>query len=136
MIFYHPKWIFFRLNDRNEIQTHMRIKCNMRCNESVLVSFASGNFLFTWKSHTCLEMSFQPKLPIWNPHWFEFHFALINMNTSKELTEHQSKIFNRYEISHRFEFILPLIWTYFYEKTKRFETWNHASVLLVFCSGK
>ena len=27
-------------------------------NESVLIYFASGNFLFTWKSHTCLKCHF------------------------------------------------------------------------------
>ena len=31
--------------------------------------------------------------------------------TSKELTEHWSEIFNRSEISYRFEFISPLMWT-------------------------
>ena len=88
-----------------------------------------------------LEMSFQSKLPIWNSHWFEFHFTSINMNTSKELTEHQSEIFNQNEISYhtisyRFEFILPLTWTYSFEKTKHFELWNHTSVLLVFLLRK
>ena len=42
----------------------------------------------------------------------EFDFASIHMNTSKELTEHWSEIFNRNEISYRFEFILSLMWTY------------------------
>ena len=31
------------------------------------------------------------------------------MNTSKELTEHQSEILNQNEISDRFEFFLPLM---------------------------
>ena len=34
------------------------------------------------------------------------------MNASKELTEHRSEIFNRNEISYRFEFISPLVGTY------------------------
>ena len=58
------------------------------------------------------EISFRSKWPIWNPYRFEFHFASIHVNTSKELTEHRSEIFNRHEISYRFEFILPLMWTY------------------------
>ena len=40
------------------------------------------------------EISFQPKWPIQNPYHFEFHFASIHVNTSKELTENRSKIFN------------------------------------------
>ena len=58
------------------------------------------------------EISFLSKWPIWNPYRFEFHFASIHVNTSKELTEHQSEIFSRNEISYRFEFISPLMWTY------------------------
>ena len=42
------------------------------------------------------------------------HFASIHVNTSKELTDHGSEIFNRndLQLSYRFEFILPLMWTY------------------------
>ena len=38
------------------------------------------------------------------------------------MTEHQSEILNQNEVSDRFEFFLPLMSTYSYEKTKRFET--------------
>ena len=67
------------------------------------------------------EISFRSKWPIWNSYRFEFHFTLIHVNTSKELTEHWVEIFNRNEISYWFEFISPLVWTYSYnavEKTR------------------
>ena len=51
------------------------------------------------------------KRPTRNPYWFEFHLVLIHVNTSKELTEHRTEIFNQNEIWYRFEFILSLIWT-------------------------
>ena len=35
------------------------------------------------------------------PYRFEFHFASIHVNASKELFEHRSEIFNRNEISNR-----------------------------------
>ena len=38
------------------------------------------------------EISFRSKWPMWNPYRFEFHFASIHVNTSKELTEHRSEI--------------------------------------------
>ena len=63
------------------------------------------------------EISFRSTWPIWNPYRFEFHFASIHGNASKELTEHRSEIFNRNEISYRSEFISP-----------------HVNVLLTYCS--
>ena len=51
-------------------------------------------------------------MDFWKVYRFEFDFASVHMNTSKELTEYRSEIFNRNEISYRFEFILSLMWTY------------------------
>ena len=59
---------------------------------------------FHMKISCRFEISFRSKWMIWNPYRFEFHFASIHVNTSKELTEHRSDIFNRNEISHQFEF--------------------------------
>ena len=83
---------------------------NATSNESALIHFVSGKLC----SHENLMpvWNFISKWPIWNPYRFEFHFASIHVNTSKELTEHRSEIFNRNEISYRFEFISPLMWTY------------------------
>ena len=72
----------------------------------------SFRVVFTWYFITRNEISFLSKWPIWNPYRFEFHFASIHVNTSKELTEHRSEIFNQNEISYRFEFISPFMWTY------------------------
>ena len=75
----------FRQNDRYEIhtyiefQTHMRI--NRNSNESVLIYFILGkscsheNLISAWNF-------FSIKRLIWNPYCFEFHFALIHVNTS------------------------------------------------------
>ena len=57
-------------------------------------------------------MQHPTSLRLQHPYRFEVHFASIHVNTSKELTEHRSEIFNRNEISCRFEFISPLMWTY------------------------
>ena len=65
------------------------------------------------------EISCRPKWPIWNPYRFEFHFAPIHVNTSKELTELWSEILNRNEISYRFDFISPLMW-WTYSKSENF----------------
>ena len=53
---------------------------------------------FTWYFITRNEISFLSKWSIWNPYRFEFHFVLIHVNTSKELTEHRTEIFNQNEI--------------------------------------
>ena len=66
------------------------------------------------------EISFRSKWPIWNPYRFSLHFASIHVNTSRELTEHRSEIFNRNAISYRFEFISPLMWTYSMARKIRF----------------
>ena len=65
----------------------------------------SFRVVFTWYFITRNEISFLSKWPIWNPYRFEFHFASIHVNTSKDLTEHQSEIFTRNEILYQFEFI-------------------------------
>ena len=65
----------------------------------------SFRVVFTWYFITRNEISFLSKWPIWNPYRFEFHFASIHVNTSKDLTEHQSEIFTRKEILYQFEFI-------------------------------
>ena len=57
-------------------------------------------------------MQHPTSLRLQHPYRFEVHFASIHVNTSKELTEYRSEIFNRNEISCRFEFISPLMWTY------------------------
>ena len=72
----------------------------------------SFRVVFTWYFITWNEISFLSKLPIWNLYRLEFHFALIHVNTSKELTEQRSEIFNRNEIWYRFELILSAMWTY------------------------
>ena len=69
---------------------------------------------FHMKISCRFEISFRSKWPIWNPYRFEFHFASIHLNASTEMTENRSEIFNRNEITYRFEFISPLIWTYSY----------------------
>ena len=86
---------------------------NATSNESALIHFVSGKL--------CSHENLMPvwnfisvKLTIWNPYRFEFHFASIHVNTSKELTEHRSEIFNRNEISYWFEFISLLVWMYSY----------------------
>ena len=68
--------------------------------------------VFTWYFIIRNEISFLSKWTIWNPSCFEFHFASIHVNTSKELTEQRSEIFNQNEISYWFVFISPLMWTY------------------------
>ena len=65
------------------------------------------------------EISFRSNLLTWNPYQFEFHFVLIHLNTSKELTEHRSEIFNKNEISYRFEFISPHVKAHFRKKYHR-----------------
>ena len=114
MIILSPKMKFyFCLNDqyeihiRNEFQTHMRIKRN------ILRLFISFRVNSVHMKISCrFEISFRLKWLILNPYRFEFHFASIPVNTKKELTEHWSEIFNRNEISYRFEFISSLMWTY------------------------
>ena len=74
----------------------------------------SFRVVFTWYFITRNEMSFLSKWPIWNPYRFESYFTLIHVNTSKDLTEQRSETFNRNEISYRFKFDSPLMWTYSY----------------------
>ena len=116
MIFYHPRWNFIsvKMTDMKFIPalSFKRTRAlNATSNESALIHFVSGKL--------CSHENLMPvwnfisvKLTIWNPYRFEFHFASIHVNTSKELTEHQSEIFNWNEISYRFEFISFLMWTF------------------------
>ena len=114
MILYHPKWNFISVK-MTQITPAMSFKCtsalNSISNESTLIHFVLANFIHM-KISCQFEDSFRSKWPIWNPYQFEFHFTSIHMNTSKELTEHQSEIFNWNEISYQLEFISPLMWTY------------------------
>ena len=66
---------------------------NAISSESVLIHYVRVNFVY-------MKISCQ----------FEFHFALIHVNTSKEQPEPGSEIFNSNEISYRFEFISLLMW--------------------------
>ena len=112
MIFHHPKWNFIsvKITDMKSIPTmSFKRTCALSAtsNESALIHFVSGKLC----SHENL-------MPVWNfisvkmtnlkSIRFDFHFASIHVNVSKELTEHRSEIFNRNEISYRFEFISPL----------------------------
>ena len=82
-------------------------------NESVLIHFVWGklcshkNLMLVW-NFISVKMADMKSIPFW------FHFASIHVNTSKELTQHRSEIFNRNEIFYWFEFILLLMWTYSY----------------------
>ena len=116
MILYHPKrnFISVKMTDMKSIPalTFKRTSALIATsNESALIHFALGklclheNLMPVWNS-------FWSKWPIWSPYRFEFHFTSAHVKTSKELTEHWSEIFNRNEIPYRFEFILPLMWTY------------------------
>ena len=110
MIFYHPKWNFIsvEMTDMKSITAlNFKRACalNATSNESALIHSIQVSCGF--------EISFWSKWSIWNPYRFELHFTSIHVNTSKELTEHRSEIFNRNEIILcRFEFISPLMWTY------------------------
>ena len=116
MIFYHPKWnlISVKMADMKSIFTmSFKPTCalNATSNRSNLILFPSGKL--------CWHENF---MPVWNLIWikmtdmksilFWVHFASIHVNTSKELTEHGREIFNQNDISYRFEFISPLMWTY------------------------
>ena len=105
MIFYHTIWtLCFKMTNMKSIPalSNMHI-CTLSAtsNKSALIHSVPGKLFSFWS-----------KWPIWNPYHFEFHFTSIHMNTSKELTEHRSEIFNWNEISRGFELISPLMWTY------------------------
>ena len=105
MIFYHTIWtLCFKMTNMKSIPalSNMHI-CTLSAtsNKSALIHSVPGKLFSFWS-----------KWPIWNPYLFEFHFTSIHMNTSKELTEHRSEIFNWNEISRGFELISPLMWTY------------------------
>ena len=74
--FYHPKWnfIFVKMTDIKSTPA-LSFKRTYTLN-------ATSN----WSENLIqFEISFQSKWSIWNPYRFEFHFALIHVNTSKEL---------------------------------------------------
>ena len=64
---------------------------NATSNESVLTHFVLGKYV-PMKISYRFEISFRSKWPIWNPYRFEFHFASIHGNTSRELTASLLKI--------------------------------------------
>ena len=105
MIFYHPKWSFIsvKMADMKSMRTSA---LNTISHDSALIHFVSSE-LCSRETISCRFESW-----IWDPYHFEFHFASIHVITSKELTEHRIEIFNRNEISYRFEVISPLMWTY------------------------
>ena len=116
MIFYHPKrnFISVKMTDMKSIPAlTFKRTCALiaTSNESALIHFALGK-LCSHENLMPVWNSFWSKWPIWSPYRFEFHFASAHVKTSKELTEHWSENFNRNEIPYRFEFILPLMWTY------------------------
>ena len=102
IIFYHLKWNFIsiKMTDMKSIAAIIfKRTCalNTTSNESAFIHFASVNYVHM-KISCRFEISFWSKWPIWNPYHFDFHFASIHENSSKELTEHQSKIFNQNKI--------------------------------------
>ena len=105
MIFYHPKWNFIsvKMADMKSMRTSA---LNTISHDSALIHFVSSELC------SCETISCRFESWIWDPYRFEFHFASIHVITSKELTEHRIEIFNRNEISYRFEVISPLMWTY------------------------
>ena len=115
MIVYHPEWnlVSLKMTGMKSIPAlSFKHTCilNATYSESALIHFVSGK-LSSHKISCRFEISFRSKWPLWNPYRFEFHFASVHVNTSKEVTQHRSEIFNRIKISYRFEFIPPLMWT-------------------------
>ena len=116
IIFYHPKWNFIsvKMTDTKFIPA-LSFKCTFALTQhpTGLRLFIPFQINYLHMKISChFKILFRSKWPIWNPYRFEFHFDSVPVNTSKELTEHQSEIFNRNKISYRFKFISPLMWTY------------------------
>ena len=66
----------FCQNDRNEITPAVSFK--RTC------TFISLRVNFVHMRISCrFEISFRLKWPIWNPYWFQFHFASIHVDTVK-----------------------------------------------------
>ena len=130
MIFYHTKWNFIsvEMTDMKSIPA-LTFKCtctvNATSNECALIHFLHGK-LCSHENLMPVSNFILVKWQIWNPYHFEFHFTSIHVNTNKELTGHRSGIFNRNEISYRFELVSPLMWTYF---KKVYSPWNHQKPL-------
>ena len=127
MILYHLKWNFIsvEVTDRKSIYPHWVSKAHAHKTQHPmsLRLFISFRVNYVHMKILCrFEISFRSIWPIWNPYRFEFHFASIHVNTSKELTEPRNAIFNRDEISYCFEFISPLIWTYCKTTIQKFLT--------------
>ena len=113
IIFYQPKWNFIsvKMTDMKFILAlsfKLTRALNATSNESTL-------FILFWVNYVHMKISWRfgislrSKWRIWNSYRFEFHFVSIHVNTSKELTEHRSEIFDRNEISYWLEFISPLM---------------------------
>ena len=104
----------FWQSERYEIHTRIEFQMHIRINRNIQRVCAYSLRLFVLAklcSHENLMpvWNFRSKWSIWSPYRFEFHFSSIYVNISKELTEYRSEIFNRNEISYRFEFILPVV---------------------------
>ena len=122
-IFYHPKWNFISVKVTNmksiPALSFKRTRIlNATSNKSALTHFVLGklcsheNLMPVWNFISVKMTDIKSSMDYDEIHTIWFYFASIHVNTSKELTEHWSEIFNRNEISYRFEFILPLMWTY------------------------
>ena len=113
VIFYHPKWNFIsvKMTLMKSIPTmSFKRKCKLNRNIQWVISLRVNSAHM--KISCQFETSFRSKWPMWNPYCPEFHFVSIHMNTSIELTKHQSEIFNCFEISYQFKFISPRMWMY------------------------
>ena len=122
MIFYHLKWNFISVkikwnfilwliwNPYPHWVSNAHAQQTQHSTSLCLFILFGTNYVYM-KISCCFEISFRSKWPIWNPYRFEFHFISVHVDTSKGLTEHRSEIFNRNEISCRFEYISPLMWT-------------------------
>ena len=116
MIFYHMKWnvISVKMTDMKSMPAmSFKWTCPLNAifNKSALIHFVSGKFyshenlILVW-NFILVKMTNTKFILFWDS------FASIHVNTSKELTEHQSDIFNWNEISYHFEFISLLMWMY------------------------
>ena len=115
MMFYHTKWnfIFVKIADMKSIPAlSFKRTCTLNATSSLHL-FISFRVNYVLMKISCrFEISFWSKWLMWSPYLFEFHFTSIHVNTSKELTEQRSVIFNWYEIPYQFELISPLMWTH------------------------
>ena len=105
MIFYQPKWNFISVkvsNMRSIPALSFKRTCALKEHTASLCLFISFRVNYVHMKITCrFKISFWSKWLIWNPYHLEFPFTSIHVNTSTELTEHWSEIFNRNEILYR-----------------------------------